>query len=155
MKNFLFIHLLQNVCELFFVYILVHLPCNFKLFFKLRNLVYQLNANGNWGKQRLCRKVSILDVARVLHPLLRGSLNISKKIKVRFWYFYCLSIKIRSITMLSPDFYYKFFYLSVMLANIFRSLMVVFFQNPRSPPDFCQATIFLKVYLFLYFFVWN
>ena len=26
------------------------------------------------------------------------------------------------------------------------------FRNARSTPDFCQATIFLKVYLFLFFF---
>ena len=52
LENFSFIHLLQNVytfCELFFVYILVHLPCNFKLFVEFRNLVPQLNADGNWG----------------------------------------------------------------------------------------------------------
>ena len=38
LENFLFIHLLQNVytfCELFIVYILVHLPFNFKRFVNL------------------------------------------------------------------------------------------------------------------------
>ena len=60
------------------------------------------------------------------------TLNISKKIKLHFWYFYCLSTKIKSVTML-PLNIYKFFYLSAMVANILGYLRYTFSKRQISP----------------------
>ena len=51
--------------------------------------------------------------------------------------------------------FYKSFYLSAMVANIFGYPYGTLFRNARSPPDFYQATVFLKVYLFFGIFMWN
>ena len=116
----------------------------------MRNLVRQLNADGNWGKQRLCRKGSILDIAMVLYPALRDSLNILKEMKVRFWYFYCLSTKIKTITML-PSNIYKFFYLSAMLANFFGLHIVLFLETPDLALIFAKLRYFWRFTYFFFF----
>ena len=82
-----------------------------------------------------------------------ATLNISKKIKATFFLlFYYLSTKIESMAML-PATFYKSFYLSAMVANIFGYPYGTLFRNARSPPDFYQATVFLKVYLFFGIFM--
>ena len=97
---------------------------------KFRNLVPLINVDGNWGKQRTCTKCSILDVAGILCPLLRESLHEihQKRQKVRFLCFYFLSTKIQSMTVL-PAKIYKFFYLPAIVVDIFRLLMVYFFET--------------------------
>ena len=103
----------------------------------------------DWGKQKgfhlRCCKCS-LSSSQGVPPL-----NISKKIKLRFWYFYHLCIKIKSITMLPPSIY-KFFYLSAMVANIFELLMVHFFETPDLPLIFVKLRYFWR---FTYSFVFS